>query len=43
MRKRRHHNTKGLRQIKRGKTQKQVAMMARRLGGKDGSKTVEKC
>jgi hypothetical protein len=35
MRKRRHHNTKGLRQIKRGKTQKQVAMMARRLEKKN--------
>jgi hypothetical protein len=42
MRKRRHHNNKGLRQIKRGKTQKQVAMMAKRLGGKDANKTVEK-
>lgn len=29
---RRHHNNKGLRQIKRGKTRKQVKQMARRLG-----------
>jgi hypothetical protein len=29
---RRHHNTKGLRQIKRGNTRKQVERMARRLG-----------
>ena len=35
MRKRRHHNTKGLRQIKRGKTQKQVAMMTKRLEKKN--------
>ena len=29
---RRHHNNKGYRQIKRGKTQKQVAIIAKRLG-----------
>ena len=31
MKTRRHHNTKGLRQIKTGKTFKQVKDMARRL------------
>jgi len=30
--KRRHHNTKGTRQIRRGKTRDQVAAMAKRLG-----------
>lgn len=29
---RRHHNNKGLRQIKRGKTREQVKAMAKRLG-----------
>ena len=33
MKQRRHHNTKGLRQIKRGKTQDQVEDMERRLLG----------
>ena len=32
MKKRRHHNTKGLRQIRNGKTYEQVKAMARRLG-----------
>ena len=32
MKTRRHHNNKGLRQVKRGKTRTQVARMARRLG-----------
>lgn len=32
MKKRRHHNNKGLRQIKRGKTSTQVEHMCRRLG-----------
>ena len=32
MKTRRHHNNKGYRQIKRGKTRKQVEVMARRLG-----------
>lgn len=32
MKTRRHHNNKGLRQIKRGKTRRQVACMAARLG-----------
>lgn len=31
MKSRRHHNNKGLRQIKRGKTREQVAKMAERL------------
>lgn len=33
MRRRRHHNTKGTRQIKRGKTQEQVEGMAKRILG----------
>lgn len=32
MKTRRHHNTKGTRQIQRGKTRTQVAAMAKRLG-----------
>lgn len=32
MKRRRHHNNKGLRQIKRGKTYAQVKRMAKRLG-----------
>jgi hypothetical protein len=32
MKKRRHHNTKGIRQIRNGKTYEQVKAMARRLG-----------
>ncbi len=32
MKTRRHHNNKGLRQIRRGKTREQVARMAARLG-----------
>lgn len=32
MRFRRHHNNKGYRQIKRGKTRRQVQCLARRLG-----------
>lgn len=31
MKKRRHHNNKGLRQVKRGKTYEQVKRMARKL------------
>ncbi|MFA5124772.1 MAG: hypothetical protein WC473_03035 [Patescibacteria group bacterium] len=31
MKKRRHHNNDGRRQIKRGRTEKQVKCMARRL------------
>jgi len=34
MRFRRHHNNKGLRQIKRGKTRVQVAHICKRLLGK---------
>lgn len=32
MKTRRHHNNKGTRQVKRGKTASQVKRMARRLG-----------
>ena len=32
MKRRRHHNNKGTRQIRRGKTHDQVARIARRLG-----------
>lgn len=32
MKTRRHHNNKGLRQVKRGKTREQVKMIARKLG-----------
>jgi len=32
MKERRHHNNKGFRQIQRGKTEKQVMLMAKRLG-----------
>jgi outer membrane protein assembly factor BamE (lipoprotein component of BamABCDE complex) len=32
MKTRRHHNNKGLRQVKRGKTRDQVAAIAKRLG-----------
>jgi hypothetical protein len=32
MKPRRHHNNKGVRQIRRGKTQRQVECIARRLG-----------
>lgn len=32
MKTRRHHNTTGLRQIRRGRTREQVAAMAKRLG-----------
>jgi len=32
MRERRHHNNKGFRQIKRGKTKDQVKKIAKRLG-----------
>jgi hypothetical protein len=32
MKSRRHHNNKGLRQIKRGRTAKQVELMARKVG-----------
>lgn len=45
MKKRRHHNTKGVRQIQRGKTEKQVQRIARKLGipvaegGKSGNQT----
>lgn len=39
MKERRHHNNKGLRQIKRGKTEKQVEDMARRiLGGNNAER-----
>lgn len=31
MKTRRHHNTKGIRQIKRGKTYEQVKQMAKRI------------
>lgn len=31
MKTRRHHNTKGIRQVKRGKTHRQVRAMAKRL------------
>jgi len=34
MKTRKHHNTKGIRQIKRGKTWKQVKRMAKKLGVK---------
>ena len=34
VRERRHHNNKGLRQIKRGKTQEQVEDMVRRILGR---------
>jgi hypothetical protein len=49
MKKRRHHNNKGTRQIKRGKTHHQVKAMALRVGlrlnpgrfvAKDGGKVV---
>lgn len=32
MKTRRHHNNKGLRQVKRGKTRQQVKAIARRIG-----------
>lgn len=32
MKQRRHHNNKGLRQIKRGKTVKQIKAIAKKLG-----------
>ncbi len=38
MKMRRHHNNKGLRQIKRGKTHDQVKWMARRLFRKAAAK-----
>lgn len=38
MKVRRHHNTTGLRQVKRGKTRGQVKRMAKRLGIPYGAK-----
>lgn len=38
MKTRRHHNNKGLRQIKRGKPEKQVRRMAKKLGIKYANK-----
>ncbi len=38
IKKRRHHNTKGLRQIKRGKTSDQVGRMAKKILKKDTMK-----
>lgn len=38
MKTRRHHNNKGLRQIKRGKTVDQVKRIARKLGVRYGVK-----
>jgi hypothetical protein len=39
LKKRRHHNNKGERQVRRGKTVDQVKAMARRLGLKYKSRT----
>lgn len=36
MKARRHHNNKGTRQIRRGKTKEQVKAMAKRMGVKYG-------
>lgn len=43
MKTRRHHNNSGERQIRRGKTRKQVAAMARRLGVPTRSKAFKSC